>query len=98
MVAIEQLCFFVLTAAIAIICLRYPTLFVKFILRTRFIDTRHEVNTQVDDVARLMKQDSQAWKTAYPQLASFIKLIGYIAIMFLFVFVLSILLSILKIT
>jgi len=94
---IEQFIFVVITSIIAIVCLRYPTTLVKLIIKTKFVDARRNTNTQAEHIASLIQHDPQSWKTYYPQLFRFIKLIGYLAIMFLFIFVLSVLLSMMQI-
>jgi len=95
---VEQIVIVITLSAVAIICLRYPELFVRFLARRISIDDQEDVKTPSQDVARLVRQDSQVWKIKYPQLANFIKVIGYVAIMFLLVLVIGIFLSLFHIS
>ena len=97
MEVIEQLTFFIAVSAIAIICLKYPDLFVRFLTRNVSISDERNAETPAQDVARMVRRGSQEWKIKYPQLANFIKLVGYVAIVFLLVFLISVILSILGI-
>lgn len=94
---IKQLIFLVAVSVIAIICLKYPDLFMRFLTRKVSMSNKRNAKTPTQDVARMVREGSQEWKIKYPQLANFIRLVGYVAITFLLVFLISVILSILGI-